>query len=219
MMDLYVAVAIPPYNELLGGKLLCYMMVSNEVRAAFRRKYEPRFAFEAEHSTRDLALLVTTSVFGLNSSQYNRLNYLGRRLYFPIGLTIGFGSLHFSEATFSALRTLLLTEGKTLESGLANGGNWKFRVIREALDRLGFDADQVLQHGHSRGVYVAPLAENAREYLRGEDGYVRHLDLPLACMISHWKSTWLTRRAMNTAVLNRVKSFDFDSLSLTRLLA
>ena len=33
MMDAYVIGALPPYNELLGGKLIAYILASNELRA------------------------------------------------------------------------------------------------------------------------------------------------------------------------------------------
>ena len=39
-MDAYVLGAIPPYNHLLGGKLVAYMLASNEFRRIYKRKYQ-----------------------------------------------------------------------------------------------------------------------------------------------------------------------------------
>jgi hypothetical protein len=37
-MDAYVLGALPPYNHLLGGKLISYLIASNEVREMYQRK-------------------------------------------------------------------------------------------------------------------------------------------------------------------------------------
>ena len=39
MMDAYIVGAMPPYNYLLGGKLISYILASNELRAIYKEKY------------------------------------------------------------------------------------------------------------------------------------------------------------------------------------
>jgi hypothetical protein len=218
LMDLYVAVGIPPYNDLLGGKLICYMMASNEVREAFKEKYKDRRTFSKKRIVTDLAMIVTTSVYGRHSSQYNRVRYGGNLLYIPVGETVGFGTLHIGEETFAALRDMLALEDAELGHRFGDGANWRLRVVREGMDRLGFDSDECLQHGYSRGVYVIPLVSNVHEFLQGKTDEIDYLDYPLAELIAHWRERWLDMRSKNPEVLERVRSFKRESLLLTRLL-
>jgi hypothetical protein len=218
MMDLYTAVSVPPYSDLLGGKLVCYMMASNEVRKAFEEKYKDRPTFSKKRIIKDLVMIVTTSAYGRHSSQYNRIRYKGNLLYIPVGETAGFGTLHISDATFSAFRDMLSIEDAELGHEFGDGANWRLRVVREAMDHLGFDSDQCLQHGHCRGVYVMPLAHNACEFLRGETDAIEYFDYPLHDLVSYWRERWLEMRISNPAILERVRDFRADSLRLTRLL-
>lgn len=41
-MDAYVIGALPPYNHILGGKLVSYILASDEVRKIYRDKYKDR---------------------------------------------------------------------------------------------------------------------------------------------------------------------------------
>jgi hypothetical protein len=218
MMDLYVAVSVPPYSHLLGGKLICYAMTSNEIRKAFERKYKDKVTFSRKRIVKDLVMLVTTSVYGQHSAQYNRIRYKGNLLYIPVGETAGFGTLHISQDTFSALRDMLSAEETEISHKFGDGANWRLRVVREGMDRLGFDSDQCLRHGHSRGVYVVPLARNACEFLRGETDAIQYFDYPFEDLVSHWRKRWLEMRIRNSEILQQVRNFRADSLRLTRLL-
>lgn len=208
IMDLSVAIAIPPYGDLLAGKLACYVVVSNEVRARFREKYSNR-----GHD--QLALITASSIFGKHSSQYNRVR-IGRHTVFrSVGETEGFGTVHIAPDTFEALRELLHANGKPLGYELQDGFNWKLRVIRDALRLLGIDPDVAMRHGIKRGIFVAPLGEKAPEYLREEQPRLRGFDWPLDGLIDHWRTRWLRMRTTNTEVMQRVRSCQRDSLRLT----
>ena len=87
MMDAYVIGAMPPYNYLLGGKLISYVIASDELRTIYKNKYAKVKTIIKKREASDLALLVTTSLYGRNSSQYNRLKYGKTLLYKPIGMT------------------------------------------------------------------------------------------------------------------------------------
>jgi hypothetical protein len=104
VLDAYVLGAVPRYNMILGGKLICYMMMSNEVRDLFRRKYCTRLTVTRQRAANELVLLATTSLYGNRSSQYNRIRYEGDLLYKPIDLTRGYGTVHLSSQTFELMR-------------------------------------------------------------------------------------------------------------------
>ena len=100
-MDAYVIGALPPYNHLLGGKLISYILASNEVRQIYSKKYGRAKTIICKRKANLLAAIFTTSLYG-KSSQYNRLKYKNSLLYIPIGSTKGFGTLHLTQETFSS---------------------------------------------------------------------------------------------------------------------
>jgi hypothetical protein len=211
IMDLSVAIALPPYNHLLAGKLVCYAAASNEIREEYQDRY-------SDSRGTSLALITASSIYGKHSSQYNRVTYGGRRVFRLAGETEGFGTVHIAPDTFLALRELVEFEREPLGYELKDGYNWKLRVIRDGLRILGFDADAALQHGFRRGIFVAPLASNACEYLRAETDELMHFDWPLKALLEHWRARWLRMRSENPIIMDRVRSFRKGSVRLTKAL-
>ena len=213
MMDAYVIGALPPYNELLGGKLMAYILASNELRKLFKEKYQGRKTIIKGRTGSDLVLLATTSLYGTHSSQYSRLKYGSDLLYQPIGSTSGYGSLHISPGTFELMHKLVKAKGCNVSNKFGMGPNWRMRVIRSACDILKFDSDMILRHSFQRGLYVVSLAENAKNFLRGETGKPAYLDMPLGELAGFWKQRWFEMRKQNQSVTDRVCDFtpaDFD---------
>ncbi len=174
VMDAFVLGAIPPYSQILGGKLICVLTTSSEVRDAYRDKYgRSKSVIMNRVHDNDLLLLTTTSALG-KSSLYDRLR-IGNRTYFiPVGPTRGFGHFHISSSLFSKMRVLLRKMGHPYDRGnrFGNGPNWRMRVIRKALQECGFSPN-LLKHSIQRDTYVIPLAINSRECLKGKDKYPR----------------------------------------------
>ena len=213
MMDAYVIGALPPYNELLGGKLMAYILASNELRRLFKEKYQGRKTIIKGRTGSDLVLLATTSLYGTHSSQYSRLKYGSDLLYQPIGSTSGYGSLHISPGTFELMHKLVKAKGCNVSNKFGMGPNWRMRVIRSACDILKFDSDMILRHSFQRGLYVVSLAENAKNFLRGETGNPTYLDMPLGELAGFWKQRWFEMRKQNQSITDRVRAFtpaDFD---------
>ena len=72
-MDAYVVGAVPPYSQLIGGKLVAALMASTEVKQVYERKYMGQQTVIRKKKNRSrLVLLTTTSALG-RSSIYNRL--------------------------------------------------------------------------------------------------------------------------------------------------
>ena len=170
VMDGYVVGAVPPYSQLIGGKLIAALMGSEEVRQAYRRKYLDREAVISGKKKRpSLVLLTTTSALG-RSSIYNRLSIPNGPRFIRIGMTKGFGHFHLSGELFESLRGYLAAVEHPYASGnrFGMGPNWKLRVLRAAMREIGIDGSAMLNHGIRREVYAIPLADNWREILRGE---------------------------------------------------
>ena len=208
VMDAYVVGALPPYSDLLGGKLIAYILASNELRQIYRKKYaKTKTVINGRKRISDLALIMTTSLYGLNSSQYNRLKFRKSLLCKPIGATSGFGTIHISNETFSAMRELVLNEGYDISHKFGDGPNWRMRVVRTACDLLSLDPDVILRHSFKRGLFAVPLASNWKGYLNGNTKKLIYRNLPLKELANHWRSRWLSMRKQNKEVVARVAEF------------
>jgi hypothetical protein len=73
------------------------------------------------------------------------------------------------------------------------GPNWRFPAIRTALTRLELDPE-LLNHGVKREVFLAPLASNWREYLRGETQEPSWYGLDLDDMAGFFARRWALPR-------------------------
>jgi hypothetical protein len=207
MMDAYVIGALPPYNHLLGGKLISYALASDELRVIYKNKYAESKTIIKKRIASDLALLVTTSLYGHNSSQYNRLKYGKTLLYKPIGVTSGYGSLHISNETFRAMLELAVNNECNTSNRFGDGPNWRMRVVRAACDILGFDSDVILKHSFQRGLFAVCLTRNWRKFLKGDSEIPMYRRMPLDDLVRYWRKRWLTMRIQNNKVVNQVSEF------------
>jgi len=169
IMDAYVLGAVPPYNFLLGGKLVASLIRTKEVRDDFAKKYgDTKGIISKKKKRAQLVMVMTSSALG-RSSVYNRLK-LDKQPYFrSIGYTGGWGHFHVPDSLFVDLRDYLRKTNHDYVDGhrFGDGPNWRLRTIRVALQALGFEAD-MLKHGIGREVFACELAVNARRILRGE---------------------------------------------------
>ena len=215
VMDAYVVGAVPPYSQLIGGKLVAALMGSTEVKRAYERKYLGRQSVirKRNHRAR-LVLLTTTSALG-RSSIYNRLAIPDGPRFLRIGKTKGFGHFHLYGTVFDSLRDHLKAKGHPYASGhrFGMGPNWKLRVARAALEDIGIDGNSILKHGVEREVYAIPLADNWKEVLSGRQKRVRSLTKSAAEISGFCLDRWIVPRS------NRDKSFQsFDSGSIMNAL-
>jgi hypothetical protein len=212
-MDAYVLGALPPYNYLLGGKLISYILASNEVREIFSRKYKGRITNISKRKANRLACIFTTSLYG-KSSQYNRLKIDDRLLYIPIGKTKGYGTLHLTDETFDAMRELLKTHNILVTNRFGDGPIWRMRVIRTASELLGFNPDFLLRHSFQRDIYAIPLAHNFREFLTGQHSKLNYFNYPLSSLVEYWQTRWLKQRKNNPEVRKNVLLFEPQDFSI-----
>jgi hypothetical protein len=205
-MDAYVVGALPPYNELLGGKLISYILASKEIRDIYRQKYRGQITLIEGKISDKLVGIFTTSLYG-RSSQYNRVKYNNEMLYLQIGQTKGFGTLHLSEQTISAMINLLQSRGIVISHEFGDGPSWVMRVIRTAGELLGFDADFLLRHSFKRNIYFTPLAKNYREVLNDKIKKPIYTNYTMNELVDFWKERWHRNRKLNPDVLIRVLEF------------
>jgi hypothetical protein len=212
VMDLFALGAVPPYAQLLGGKLIALLATSLEVQRAFSQKYAGRRAFisGSAHDAR-LALLTTTSALG-RSSLYNRLKYRRRPVFVPVGFTRGSGEFHFSNGCYEDLRRLASQHCEPT----AKHGQWgtgfrnRRELLRKALPLLGLSRDLVY-HGVQREIFAAPMAANATAFLRGEQDELEPYGQTAEQLFDWFRERWLLPRASRD---QRYRRFDRESYRL-----
>jgi hypothetical protein len=206
-LDAYVCGALPPYNLLLGGKLISYLLASNEVRNIYQMKYKNQITLTNKRKANDLIGIFTTSLYGA-SSQYNRIKFRNELLYKPIGKTKGFGSLHLSESTIQLMVQLIKSKGIEVGYKFGDGPSWIMRIIRTAGDILGFDSDFLLKHSFKRNIYFVPLAKNYSDFLNGKTNQPHFYNYPKEELVDFWRTRWLINRKKNIKIVTDV--FDFN---------
>lgn len=198
VMDAYVLGAVPPYNTLLAGKMVALAVISDQVRSDFTKKYSGQTTIiRGQQKDASLVLVTTTSALG-RSSIYNRiqLNDEPKRAYQSIGFSGGWGHFHISEPTFRVLRDWLRDQGPSYadRNKYKMGPNWRFRTIRQALSLLGFEGDS-LKHGIKREVFVAPIATNYMEFLRGDATKPVYFQRDLSDLATFFRERWMIPRS------------------------
>jgi len=212
-MDAYVIGALPPYNYLLGGKLISYILASNEIRNIYRDKYKNQVTLINKRKANDIACLFTTSLYG-KSSQYNRLKYDDQLLYQPIGETKGYGTLHLTEWTIQLMRRYLIENGIDIGYKFGDGPSWRMRLIRTVGDLLDFNSDFLLKHSFRRTIYYVPLAKNSIKFLQGKEKNLLYNDWPKKKIVDYWKERWFNKRKANLSVINKVMSFKPNNFNI-----
>jgi hypothetical protein len=229
MMDITVCGSIAPYNHLLGGKLICMLLCSPEITQYYSKRYGDQISVIASSikgrpviRKPNLVLLCTTSLYGVGSSQYNRVKIpietvrgKGEEniVYENLGHSYGFGTYHFSKETIQ-LGSVLISrrkEGRLVNSIFGEGVNPLMRKIREALELVGLQSDVLLLHGNRRVTYGIRLAKNFKEILLGledipdylmDQSQAKHQTDRIA---DFWRHRWLINRIANHNLLEKVE--------------
>lgn len=192
-MDIQTLGAVPPYNRLLGGKLVGLAAASNEIRQIYWRKYSGRITeMEQRILPPHLVALTTTSAFG-RSSLYNRLSYNGTIIAESLGYTEGYGTFHLMEL-YPLFREFLESQGISTRGGFGTGPRRKWQTMVRALDRLGLSSD-LLRHGVKREVFLFRLVDNLEAYMEGHDAEPVYRHLPFSELVAWWQKRWLLPRA------------------------
>lgn len=225
--DLSVCGAVAPYNEIIGGKLVAMLAMSPSVVRAYQRKYR-HYESEIASSVAGrpisrasrLVYIGTTSLYGIASSQYNRVSVPAAVLDADadlrlerLGRSRSFGTSHFSADTVAALVRLCeqTSNGTRVNSLFGEGVNPKLRKVRAGLDALGWPSDRLLRHGRERLIYGVSLVHNLRSYLLGMNSRPRYLVRSTTTddvrrISGWWMTRWLWGRIESADVLDRVAS-------------
>lgn len=197
MLDAFVLGSLPPYNRLLGGKLVAALIRSIEVRDTFRARYhDSKGIISHARKHAELVAVTTTSALG-RSSVYNRVK-LGSITYLKqLGFTEGWGHFHVPDEIFDDIRTYLNRRRHAYAKGFkfGDGPNWRLRALRLAMSLIGL-RPELLRHGVKREVFITELASNAREVLKGQRKHPKYDGLQTVAEIAALaKERWIIPRA------------------------
>lgn len=192
-MDIYTLGAIPPYNRLLGGKLVALAAAADEVREAYFKKYKDRVTEMDERVLpARLIALTTTSAYG-RSSIYNRLIYDSRELACSIGYTEGFGSFHLAPL-YPDVCEFLEESGEVTRGGFGVGPRIMWQNYTRVFGLLDLPRD-LLKHGVKREAFLFPLISNLENYMTGKASRPMYFHQSFADLAGWWRERWLLARA------------------------
>lgn len=236
MMDIIVCGSIPPYNELLGGKLVSILACSPKVVQDYTYRYQKQISeiasrMKGRRVIRDsrLVYLGTTSLYAVGSSQYNRIKVPVLEDTFlefkKMGITEGYGTVFFSKETTSLFSKLLELQdgGKKINHVFGEGTSPRFRMISRGLSSIGIKADAFLKHYSPRIVYSINLAKNTNAFLLGIDKDVDYgydlnneteVNQKTQELIDYWYNRWLTKRLTTVDINQRLTDFNVESILL-----
>ncbi len=200
MMDGYTVGALPPYNDLLAGKLLILAAASQDIRDDYERRYHGKVTrMQGNILPSSLIAVTTLSAFG-RSSLYNRVSKgrEGKRnswAAFSLGPCEGWGTFHFSDQLYQKMKTFhkLLWPEKRL-SGFGTGPRIRQQVITSVLGALKLPK-KFTQHNIKREVFVIPHVENLQEVLSGTGQEPVFNDEPFTDLATFWKERYCLPRA------------------------
>lgn len=201
ILDAYVLGALPPYNMLLGGKLVASLIRTREVKDIFSERYRMTEGLISGKQKKASLVMVTTSSSMGRSSLYNRLTLAGQKYFRPIGYSEGWGHFHIPDQLFSDMREYLARKKHPYARNhrFGQGPNWKLRTVRQALQLLGENQD-ILRHSVNRELFVCELATNAMKFLRGESMRPHYRGLLSAHDVAELaKARWIVPRADRTS--------------------
>ena len=184
--------ALPPYNNLLGGKLVAAMMSSDYVRRKFKEKYSNIKTLMKDRSIpADLLFITTTGAYG-KSCVYSRFKMNGIEMAKFLGYTNGTGSFHIPNFLYEDLIIYLKKLHYDVQRGYGNGPSRKVRLIDQALTLLGFKNG--INHSIKRSVYLFPFAKNINAVInKGEKPQWNKRSQKQVA--DFWKQRWAIPRA------------------------
>lgn len=199
-MDAYSVGAVPPYSELLAGKLAVLAAASRDIRKDYEQRYEGRVTEMKQRVLPASLLAVTTlSAFG-RSSLYNRVStgFDGKRNVWAtisLGYCKGWGTFYFSDQLYQKMKNLhkKLFPEKPVR-GFGTGPKIRLQVIDHILTELRLPKSYT-QHNIKREVFIIPHIENIENVLAGSGEEPIYNDRPFNDLAKFWKEHYCLPRA------------------------
>ena len=201
-MDAYSVGAVPPYSDLLGGKLAVLAAASKDVRQDYEQRYEGRITEMEKRVLPAYLIAVTTlSAFG-RSSLYNRVSK-GKKgnqnlwATASLGNCKGWGTFYFNDDLYRKIKIFhqKLFPDKPVR-GFGTGPKVKQLVISHVLRQLCLP-QTYLKHNIKREVFIISHTDNLEDILAGKEETPIYNDQPFQELAEFWKGRYCLKRANN----------------------
>jgi hypothetical protein len=206
--------ALPPYNQLLGGKMVAMALAAKELREFYREKYlHSQTILRQRELPADLLFITTTGAFG-KSSIYNRVKYQNDHLIEFLGYTQGSGAFHISEKIYQEIIRLLRQEGVNVGRGYGFGPSRKRQLLSIGFKYLNLPDFEY--HGIKRAFYLISHVNNLKAVIRNNtEPEFKEYNLPDLC--EYWKERWAIKRAKNQSDWKTFNAQNFWEQTQTEL--
>jgi len=190
------------YN-LVGGKLLALLCLSNTVEQEWQKQYKDK-----------LVGVTTTSLYGKTKtiplSQYDRVDHWKK-----MGWTAGSVSFEPEKSTQKLIQQWLMKNHtrKYFEwyvakkpSGQPHKRDHRNRSLTYTYGKLGIDK-KLIKSEHARGIYFSELFKNTKEYLREEiqeNKLIKAFDNSTEALTHIWKTKYAKKRIESLIAQGRV---------------
>jgi hypothetical protein len=183
--------ALPPYNQLIGGKMVALTLSSTELYGIYRNKYaESTTVIKNRVIDPELLFITTTSAFG-KSSIYNRLKYKNEVIAKSLGFTKGSGTFHIPGTLYQELKFLLEKNDIDTNTTFGYGPSRKMKLLDQAFAILGLR--NYHYHNIQRELFLFPLVKNLHAVIQKKE-LPDLFDRPLESLFSYWKERWAIPR-------------------------
>lgn len=184
--------ALPPYNQILGGKMVALSLTANELRNAYKEKYKNvETILEKRVIDPDLLFLTTTSAFG-RSSIYNRLKFNGELVAESLGYTKGSGTFHIPQELYSDILKYLSSNGINIGTTFGCGPSRKLKILYQAFSKL--EIGRYTYHNIQREFFLFPLVDNLKEVI-SKNEKPHFFERNLSDLNVYWRQRWCIPRA------------------------
>ncbi|MFZ7119619.1 MAG: Druantia anti-phage system protein DruA [Eubacteriaceae bacterium] len=186
--------ALPPYNYILGGKLVASLLTANQIRETFKKKYQKKKTIIKKRKLPPRLLFVTTTGAYGKSSIYNRLKFFKEPISEFIGYTHGNGTFHIPNKLYEDFIGYLSKRNYNVSRGYGNGPSRKLRIINHAMECLGISNGT--NHGIKRAVYIFSLAKNLKQVIKNNEN-PEWINRNVIDITNFWRQRWAIPRVKN----------------------
>lgn len=184
--------ALPPYNQLLGGKMVGLALTSNELRKAYKEKYQNVTTLMKKRKIEpDLLFITTTSAFG-RSSIYNRLKFNNEPVAISLGYTQGSGTFHIPQDLYIEIQEYLKKRDVNIKTTFGNGPSRKIKLLDKAFGMLNLG--NYTYHNIQREFFLFPLAKNINNVIQ-KNVRPNYYSRKLYNLTDYWIERWCSPRS------------------------